>query len=439
MGRRSLTDTLYCSMNGFLVGRLFRRKGRLSFQYEKEWLGLKGSRPISLSIPLQSSEITTDSVHAYFDNLLPDSDIVRKHIVDRLGADSLSPFDLLAAIGGDCIGAISLTVAPPENAGTEELSLTPLTESGVAEQIKRTRVENTLGLNEDDDFRISLAGAQEKTALTYWNEKWCMPHGMTATTHIFKPPIMHHPQMALDMSNSVENEWFCLRFLHHLGFDVAEADILMFKGQKALVVKRFDRKVESEKELILRLPQEDMCQALGRVSGSKYEEHGGPSSKDIMDTLSRSIMPHEDRLTFFKTQVAFWLLAAIDGHAKNFSIHLQANGFKLCPIYDVMSAYPYFGQGNIQSKKIKMAMKVHSKNTHYRWYNILGRHWLSHGRYLRLSASAVKQVLGELLELTEPALNKALEDAPTAEALSVGETIKARTLSHLARLDGLAD
>ena len=91
MGRRSLTDTLYCSMNGFLVGRLFRRKGRLSFQYEKEWLGLKGSRPISLSIPLQSSEITTDSVHAYFDNLLPDSDIVRKHIVDRLGADSLSP------------------------------------------------------------------------------------------------------------------------------------------------------------------------------------------------------------------------------------------------------------------------------------------------------------------------------------------------------------
>ena len=87
-----------------------------------------------------------------------------------------------------------------------------------------------------------------------------------------------------------------------------------------------------------------------------------------MDTLSRSIMPHEDR-----RRSSNWSLFGYWRHrwsCEEFQCSPQANGFKR-PIYDVMSAYPYFGQGNIQSKKIKMAI-IHNKNTHYRWYNILG-------------------------------------------------------------------
>ena len=40
-----------------------------------------------------------------------------------------------------------------------------------------------------EDFRISIAGAQEKTAFLRHQGKWCRPIGSTPTTHIFKLPL----------------------------------------------------------------------------------------------------------------------------------------------------------------------------------------------------------------------------------------------------------
>jgi len=228
-----------------------------------------------------------------------------------------------------------------------------------------------LGMQRDEDFRISIAGAQEKTALTYWQEQWYKPIGTTPTTHIFKLPLPY-------LESSVENEWFCLRFLNHLGINVPEVAIKTFVDQKVLILTRFDRKLIDNG--IIRLPQEDMCQALGILSGKKYQSDGGPSIKDVMGVLKTSSNSLADQHTFMKTQVVYWLLAAIDGHAKNFSIFLQPRGlFSLTPIYDVISVYPYFGQENIPSKqKIKMAMAVYGeKKLHYKWNEILRRHWLT--------------------------------------------------------------
>lgn len=72
------------------------------------------------------------------------------------------------------------------------------------------------------------------------------------------------------------------------------------------------------------------------------------------------------------------MLAAPDGHAKNFSIRLLAGGaFELTPLYDVMSAWPVIGKGprQFQWQKIKLAMAVRSKNAHYRIQDIQRRHW----------------------------------------------------------------
>lgn len=423
MGRKSHTDTLYCMMNGYFVGELKQAQGRLSFQYDPVWLSTKGNRAISISIPLQDEEIRTDAVSTYFDNLLPDNDKIRQRIVDRLGAQTTNPFDLLAQIGGDCVGALALTTEPPKTSFSRltPVSVTPLLESEIAQQIRDSRINNTLGMDSKDDFRISLAGAQEKTALTWWQGKWHKPHGRTPTTHIFKPPIYHHESMGLDLSSSVDNEWFCLAFLHNLGVPTTNADILQFEDQKVLVVERFDRQISDEQ--ILRLPQEDMCQALGRAGGSKYEEHGGPSALDIMALLKYSKNTIADRKNFFKAQLAFWLLAAIDGHAKNFSIFLQADGFCLTPLYDVMSAYPYFGQGNIQKQKIKMAMKVHSKNTHYRWNDIQKRHWYAHGKFLGLSENSVSLIVDDLAANVDSALNKAFAGASELFDVKIGAQI----------------
>jgi len=431
MGRKSHTRTLHCSMNGFPVGKLYLKKGRLSFEYAPEWLEVEGARAISLSLPMQRAEIGGDAVHAYFDNLLPDSVAIREHIKDRLGADSAKPFDLLAKVGKDCVGALTFT-EKPVTGEVPSLSLTPLSEGEVAQVIRETRLEKMLGMKSDDDFRISLAGAQEKTALTLWDGRWCRPHGSTPTTHIFKPPILHHESLGIDLSSSVDNEWFCQRFMKNLGMNVADCEIEQFEDQKVLVVERFDRRIDED--TIFRLPQEDICQALGKVSGSKYEEKGGPSSQQIMDLLSGSSSAYEDRLEFLRVQIVFWLLAAIDGHGKNFSIALNQNGYQLTPFYDVLSAYPYFGQGNIQAKKIKMAMKVHSKNTHYKWSEIIPRHWPEHGQKQGVGRDQTLAIMVSLNENVESALNTTLKEANEFFDMAVGEVIAERTLACLGKI-----
>jgi len=430
-------------MNGVLVGCLSLRSGRLSFKYAQSWLQHPQARPISLSIPLQSEELKNDSVHAYFDNLLPDNEQVRKTIVDFFGAASSKPFDILSVIGVDCVGALSFTEVLSEidknpNLKIKSKDLIEVDDARIADILTRTRSGHVLGMRQEDDFRFSLAGAQDKTALTYWKGKWYKPIGATPTTHILKLPIQNSQQLGLDLSSSVENEWFCLRFMKHLGFDVANASIATFLDQSALVVERFDRKVTHDS--IIRLPQEDMCQALGVVSGSKYEEHGGPGIQDIMRLLKTSEEALGDRYLFMKSQVVFWLLAAIDGHAKNFSIFLRAQGYSLTPFYDVMSAYPYFGQVqgrsklSMQKQKIKMAMGVYGKNKHYKWYGILKRHWLSMAEKVKFPQDEMDRIIEELVEGVPASIEKTLEDLPKGFPRLVSEAIAEGTLNCLQKL-----
>jgi len=421
MGRKANFKRLHCHMNGVLVGCLTLRSGRLSFKYAQSWLQHPQARPISLSIPLQSEELKSDSVHAYFDNLLPDNEQVRKTIVNSLGAESSNPFDILSVIGADCIGALSLTQQSSEtdqnlNLKIHAKNLIEVNDTDIADILKQTRVGHVLGMQQEDDFRFSLAGAQDKTALTYWQGKWYKPMGATPTTHIFKLPIHNSQQMGVDLSSSVENEWFCLRFMKHLGFDVAEASIETFIDQKVLVVERFDRKITHDN--IIRLPQEDMCQALGVVSGSKYEEHGGPSIQDIMGLLKTSEKALHDQYLFMKAQVVFWLLAATDGHAKNFSIFLKPQGYSLTPFYDVISAYPYFELGkdnskiSMQKQKIKMAMAVYGKNKHYKWNEIVKRHWFSMAEKVKFPKGKMTRLIDELIEKIPIAIDQTLNEIP---------------------------
>ena len=221
--------------------------------------------------------------------------------------------------------------------------------------------------------------------------------------------------------------------MKHLGFTVANATINNFVDQKVLVVERFDRKLTDIN--IIRLPQEDMCQALGVVSGSKYQEHGGPGIQQIMKLLKTSNQPMNDQKTFMKSQIVFWLLAAIDGHAKNFSLFLKPNGYSLTPFYDVMSAYPYFGQGNIQKKKIKMAMGVDGKNRHYKWYSIMQRHWLSMAEIVKFPNSEMKNIIDEVANDTPHALDKTMNELPSSFPLEVSDSIYKGVTSTLPKLN----
>ncbi len=248
---------------------------------------------------------------------------------------------------------------------------------------------------EDDDFRISLAGAQEKTALLRKDGDWIRPVGMTPTTHILKTQLGELPN-GINLSDSVENEFLCIAFCKAMGLEVAEVEIVDFEDVRSLVVTRFDRRWSRDGRLI-RLPQEDFCQALGYPPSQKYQMDGGPGIAEGMKLLSASDAPNNDRLTFFKAQVVFWLLGATDGHAKNFSIALRpGGGFRIIPLYDVLTAQKAVADGQIRHNRMRLAMCVGDQN-HYRINEVVKRHFLETTKAVGLGGDLVENAIGDLL------------------------------------------
>jgi serine/threonine-protein kinase HipA len=373
-------------MNGAFVGTWSVRPhiGEI-LEYDDAWIASEQGRPLSLSLPFTPGNQAHrgEAVRTYFENLLPDSQAIRERLARRFQAGSTDALTLLKEIGRDCVGALQILphTATPE--AVQTVSATPLTDAEVAKVLRSTVAPAPLGgKDEDDAFRISIAGAQEKTALLRLDGQWCLPHGSTPTTHILKLPLGLVGNMRFDMSDSIENEWLCSEILHAYGLPVARTQPLQFEDMKALAVERFDRMWWEEpdgRRWLIRLPQEDMCQATGTPPHLKYEADGGPGMRAIMRLLATSREPDRDRRTFFQAQVLFWMLRATDGHAKNVSIFLRPGGsYDLAPFYDVLSAYPIIGTGTnmLSPFKVKMAMAVRTKNTHWKMHEILRRHWL---------------------------------------------------------------
>lgn len=391
MGRRSHSRTLNLWMNGEFVGTwsLKPHVGE-ALQYADTWIDSSQGRPLSLSLPFTpgNQPHRGEVVRTYFENLLPDSKDIRERFARRFQAGSTDAFALLAEIGRDCVGALQILPETATPGCIEQVEATPLDDAAVAEVLRNTLAPAPIGGRDtaaDQDFRISIAGAQEKTALLWFKQQWHLPHGATPTTHIFKLPLGLVGNLRFDMGESVENEWLCSEILHAYGLPVARTQMCQFQDMKVLAVERFDRKwwtASNGKRWLIRLPQEDMCQATGTPPHLKYEADGGPGVRTIMKRLATSMDPDGDRRTFFQAQVLFWMLRATDGHAKNFSIFLDANGsYRLTPLYDVLSAYPIIGRGANQLSpfKAKMAMAVRTKNAHWIMRDVQRRHWLTVG------------------------------------------------------------
>jgi serine/threonine-protein kinase HipA len=278
----------------------------------------------------------------------------------------------------------------------------PLDENAIAELLRNTTAPGGLGRQDDrDDLRLSIAGAQEKNALLWHEHQWYLPTGSTPTTHIMKLPLGLVGNMRADMHTSVENEWLCSLIMRSFELPVAETAILQFEDQKVLAVERFDRKYSDDGSWIVRLPQEDMCQATGCSPLFKYQSDGGPGIESIMNLLLGSDVADRDRRNFFKTQLIFWLLLAPDGHAKNFSIFLLPKGhYRATPLYDILSAHPVIGKGaNMLSPyDVKLAMAVRGSTNYYHFNRIQRRHWSAMAQRVGLGALAAEEIIAEVLE-----------------------------------------
>jgi serine/threonine-protein kinase HipA len=413
-------------MNGERVGDWRRPGGRgQEFLYAQSWLASSAVRPISLSLPLRpSKEPYRDGVEAFFDNLLPDNRQIRERIQRRFHTATIGAFDLLAEIGRDCVGALQLMPEGQMPPDMRQITTEPLSTEGVADLLGRSLGEGfAREEGPDDTFRISLAGAQEKTALLFRDGVWRRPTQTTPTTHILKLPLGISPQ-GIDLSSSVENEWLCSQVVRAYGIDVSNCWMETFAEYKVLVVERFDRRLASDGNWYLRLPQEDFCQATGTSPGFKYESDGGPGIVKVMELLLGSERAEQDRRDFMRTQLVFWLLAAIDGHAKNFSVFLLPGGaYRLTPRYDILSAYPVLGhaRGRLAPEKIKMAMAAQGKSRHYRWREICARHWLETAK--RCGFGEMQSVIQDVIARTPEAIQQVRGMLPEGFPLQIADSI----------------
>nr|WP_036019935.1 type II toxin-antitoxin system HipA family toxin [Paraburkholderia mimosarum] len=427
--RPRLPNQLDLWMNGLPVGYWESARGNERLTYLDSWIDDEQGRPLSLSLPFTPGNLPYRGplVTDYFDNLLPDSDRIRRRIAARYQTGGTSPFELLAALGRDCVGALQILPAGEAPTGLRAIKGRALSEAEIAQLLRETTAAPHAGERETvDSLRLSIAGAQEKTALLRHGGQWLLPEGSTPTTHILKLPLGLVGNMRADMRTSVENEWLCTQIIAAYGLPVAPCEIAQFEEVKTLVVERFDRRLSRDGKWIVRLPQEDLCQATGTSGLAKYEADGGPGIDAIMQVLDGSAQAAADRRHFFVTQIVFWLLAATDGHAKNYSIALlPGSEYAATPLYDVLSAHPIIGRGrnHIAPQRVSLAMAVRGRNRHYRVEEIYPRHWIAQGQRVGFAAQDVEQMLADVAARTPRVIEAVSERIPATFPMDVAEAV----------------
>jgi len=434
MATKSLRSQLVIWMNGIRVGVWSPPVSNASsFQYDPAWIESPERRVLSLSLPFTPGNIPLRGkmVTDFFDNLLPDTEEIRRRIMTRYGTRSTKPFDQLAAIGRECVGAIQLLPEGETPEGFDRIEGEVLDEKGV-EQALNAAISGSplMAMNEEDEFRISIAGAQEKTAFLFHKGRWWRPSGSTPTTHIFKLPLGLIGNLQVDMQGSVENEWISSRIMNAFGLKTAQCEILRFGDRKVLSVERFDRALDGS--WIARLPQEDFCQALGVPVTQKYENQGGPGIAKILGVLNASSTSVEDKRAFVKAQVVFWLMAATDGHAKNFSIfHERGDTYRLTPFYDVLSMWPVIGHGSglLDLRRATIAMGLKGKSLHRKIQEIRPYHWDEAARLAGLvkASDLIEEIIEQVPGVLEHVDRETPPDFPGKIRDAIFEGIRSQT------------
>jgi serine/threonine-protein kinase HipA len=225
-----------------------------------------------------------------------------------------------------------------------------------------------------------------------------------------------------------------MKLAQAFGLPAANVAIADFKDARVLLVERFDRLWTKDGRL-LRLPQEDCCQALSVPPTRKYESDGGPGMPAVLDLLKASDDPDTDRRLFLKAQIIFWLLGATDGHAKNFSIFLQPGGrFRLTPLYDVMSVQPAFDARQLRKNQMKFAMAV-GDNRHYIVSEIMPRHFVETAAKSGVPSAFVQSIFDELVGSTNVVIDRVMNVLPAGFPQELADSIVGRLRARLRLID----
>ncbi len=363
------------------------RNGRLAFVYDDAWRRKRDAIALSLSMPLAAAEHGHAAVDAFLWGLLPDHERILDAWARRFHVSARSAFSLLAHVGEDCAGAVRF--AQPDRVerllGEGRGEIDWLDDKDIGLRLRALRDDMAAWRSPGDTGQFSLAGAQPKTALFFDGKRWGVPFGRVPTTHILKPGVV-------GLRGHAENEHFCLSLAAELGLPVVSSTIRHFDGEVAIVVERYDRVRDARR--VLRVHQEDVCQALAVRPERKYENEGGPGARSIATLLrTSSRTPDENVETFVQALALNWLVAGTDGHSKNYSLLIgTASKVRLAPLYDIASALPY-APANL--RKLKLAIKIGGK---YRIVEVGPRQWRKLAADLGLDGDQVVTTVREMAE-----------------------------------------
>jgi serine/threonine-protein kinase HipA len=391
-----MTGELVALLDGKEVGRVHRdARGRLTYVYSEEWRQAPDAYPLSLSMPLGAKEHGPAVIEPFLWGLLPDNERVLDRWAARFQVSARNVFALISHVGEDCAGAVQFVTPERLSAirtGRED-KVDWLDESDIAKRLQILRADHAAWRLPHDTGQFSLAGAQPKTALLLQNGRWGIPSGRLPTTHILKPPTGQ-------FDGHAENEHICLMLARSLGLPVAQSKVMRFGAEIAIVIERYDRQRKGND--IIRVHQEDICQALGIMPTKKYQNEGGPSPVDIVELLRTYSTDRQSDLDTFIAALGFnWLIAGTDAHAKNFSLLLGGRRVRLAPLYDVASMLPY---DEFDLRKVKLAMKVGGE---YKLSLIGLRQWQKFGRETRVEADELVELLASMARQLPDEVNAA--------------------------------
>ena len=363
---------------GEAVGTLRQEdSGRLTFTYQADWLERSNARPLSLSLPLREEAFDHRAARPFFAGLLPD-ETARVRLARLLGITRHNDFALLSEVGGECAGAVSVYPPGIRPHLFEAGELEPLDEAILAELLNDLPRRPLLAGGE---VRLSLAGAQDKMALVRREGTFFLPRGDLPTTHILKPAVEQ-------FADTVANEGFCMKLAARLGLEVPAVEIATAEATEYLVIERYDR-MRTEDDNIVRLHQEDFCQALGIPPENKYQGEGGPSLPQCFDLLKACMRPAFDRLELLRRVLFNYLVGNADAHGKNFALLHRDEGTRLAPAYDLICTSVYSDHTD------RMAMKIGTRD---RYLEILPRHW---ERFAKDAGLAPPRVRRDLLAMAD--------------------------------------
>lgn len=393
-------STLDVYLHQARVGQLTRdERAQLSFAYETDWVD--GGVPISLCLPLRAEPFSDPECRPFFSGLLPEGDFLRA-VARALGVSAGNSFSVLEQIGGECAGAVSLAppgVAPPFDRSPRPRWLQVGEFERLLEELPMRPL--LIGVDgEDEVLRLSLAGTRNKLPVLAQGTELGITRGNPPSSHIVKKPDLDLPEL-------VANEAYCLALARASGLETARATPILAGQQECLLVERYDRATNPEKEgEVRRLHQEDFCQALGLGPEQKYQGEGGPGVADCATLLrTHAAAPGRDLLAFLDALIFNLLIRNSDAHGKNYSLLLEGEGTpRLAPLYDLLSASVYGGRYGR-----KMAMKYGGE---YRPRYLRGRHLDRLGDDLGISTRTVRSRVSELSDRVLSARSDARRNLP---------------------------